>query len=194
MPSLGNPRTAEAPNTPELVIRPKLDEAARLGVTAQAIARVARIATVGDVDANVPKLNEDERRLPIRVRLPKNVRTDLAPLANLRLPTATGAFTSLESVADISFQAGPAQIDRFDRKRQITITADLVGGAQLGDVINQINNLPIMKNLPPGVAPASVSESQALGQLLFGFVITSSRGWGWSTACWSCCSAASSSR
>ncbi|HET9159696.1 MAG TPA: efflux RND transporter permease subunit, partial [Caulobacteraceae bacterium] len=171
MKSVASIRTSSPPPGPELVIRPKLDEAARLGVTTQTIAQVARIATAGDIDANTPKLNQGERRIPVRVRLRKDVRTDLAAIRNLQVPTAQGGFTSLESVADVAFEAGPTQIDRFDRKRQITVVADLAGGAQLGDVSNAINKLPIMRNLPPGVHQASQGEQQALTQLVGGFII-----------------------
>ncbi|MDB5452517.1 MAG: multidrug transporter AcrB, partial [Caulobacteraceae bacterium] len=171
LPTVGSIRTSSPPAGPELVIRPRLDEASRLGVNTQTIAQVARIATAGDIEANTPKLNQGERRIPVRIRLREDVRTDLAAIRNLQVPTATGGFTSLESVADVDFEAGPTQIDRFNRKRQITVAADLVGGAQLGDVVGQINNLPIMKNLPPGVHPAEQGEQQALTQLVGGFII-----------------------
>ena len=82
---------------------------------------------VGDIDANVSKLNQGERRIPIRVRLAEGARSDLAAIRNLRLPTATGGFTTLETVADVTFEAGPAQIDRFDRKRILAL-AWSVGG------------------------------------------------------------------
>ena len=70
---LADPRPATPPSGPELVIRPRPDEAARLGVTADTIAEAARVATAGDIDANVSKLDEGERRIPIRVRLPARV-------------------------------------------------------------------------------------------------------------------------
>ncbi len=88
-------------------MRPKPDEAARLGVSVATIAAAARIATVGDIDANVAKLNEGERRIPIRVRLPRDARADLSVIKNLRIPTATGGTTTLDTVADVYFQAGP---------------------------------------------------------------------------------------
>ena len=171
VPGIADPRLSSPPSGGEIVVRPKPDEAARLGVSVAAIASAARVATVGDIDANVSKLNQGERRIPIRVRLAESARADLAAIRNLRLPTATGGFTTLETVADVTFEAGPAQIDRFDRKRQVTIRADLDGGAQLGDVIPQANRLPAMRNLPPGVAPASAGQEKAIGQLFGGFVI-----------------------
>jgi HAE1 family hydrophobic/amphiphilic exporter-1 len=171
IPLLGDPRPGTAPSGTEIVIRPRPAEAARLGVTAQTIAQIARVATVGDIDANVAKLTSGERRVPIRVRLPENVRADLPALKAMLIPTANGGSTTLDTVADVSFQAGPAQIDRMNRRRQITIKADLVGGAQLGDAMNAINNLPIMKNLPAGVTPATAGEQQAYVQLFVGFII-----------------------
>ena len=96
---------------------------------------------------------------------------DLSAIRALQVPTASGALTSLDTVADIYFQAGPAQIDRIDRKRQITVKADVTNGVQFNDAQNQVNNLPILKNLPPGVTTAVVGEQQASQQLFAGFAI-----------------------
>jgi HAE1 family hydrophobic/amphiphilic exporter-1 len=171
IPGLADPRPDTPPGGAEVVIRPRPDEAARLGVSAEAIALAARIATIGDIDANVSKLDVGERRIPIRVRLPIKDRSNLAVIRNLRLPTASGGITTLDSVADISFQAGPAEIDRFDRKRNLTTIADLTGGTQLGDILPKVQALPIMHRLPPGVGQATQGQEQALGQLLVGFLV-----------------------
>jgi len=168
---LADPRPATPPSGPELVVRPRPDEAARLGVSSSAIAEAARVATAGDIDANVSKLDEGERRIPIRVRLGQNDRSDLSVIKNLRLPTSSGKVTTLDSVADVYFQAGPAQIDRFDRKRDIITIADTTGGTQVGDAQTKVNALPIMQNLPPGVEKASQGQEQAYAQLFGGFAI-----------------------
>src|SRR5690606_12209846 len=81
-----NPRLSPEPPGPELIIRPRTEEAARLNVSTDAIAQVARIATSGDIEANTPKFSEGERRLSIRVRLPDTVRNNLEELAQLREP------------------------------------------------------------------------------------------------------------
>ena len=171
VPGLADPRPATPPNGAELVVRPKADEAARLGVSTTAIAAAARIATVGDIDANVSKLDEGERRIPIRVRLPERDRTDLSVIKNLRLPAAGGAVTTLGAVADVYFQAGPAQIDRINREREITTIADTTGDTQVGDAQAKINKLPVMRHLPPGVGLATKGQEQAYAQLFGGFII-----------------------
>jgi HAE1 family hydrophobic/amphiphilic exporter-1 len=166
-----DPRPANPPVGPELVIRPKPDEAARLGVSVATIAQAARVATVGDIEANVPKLNEGERRIPIRIRLPQSARSDVEQIRQLRLPTATGGITTLGAVADVQFQAGPARIDRLNRERQITIQAELADGIELGEATKAVNNLPIMKKLPPGVRPGAVGDTEAMAEMFGGFVV-----------------------
>ena len=169
--TIADPRPASPPSGPEIVIRPRADEAARLGVSAADIAAVARVATVGDIDANVAKLTDGERRLPIRVRLPDNIRGDLAQIKALQLPTASGGYTRLDAVADVEFQAGPAKIERYGRKRQLTTEADLQPGVVLGSATAEVDSLPIMKALPAGVEKATGGTEEAMGELFGGFAI-----------------------
>ncbi|MFN3584238.1 efflux RND transporter permease subunit [Phenylobacterium sp.] len=168
---IADPRPANPPVGPEVAIRPRPDEAARLGVSVATIAQAARVATVGDIEANVPKLNEGERRIPIRIRLPEEARADVEQIRQLRLPTATGGVTTLGAVADVEFQAGPARIDRLNRQRQITIQAELGDGVELGEATKAVANLPIMKNLPRGVKPGAVGDAEAMAEMFGGFVV-----------------------
>ena len=169
--TVADPRPSTPPSGPEILIRPRADEAARLGVSSADIATVARVATVGDIDANVAKMTQGERRVPIRVRLPRDSRGDLEAIKALLLPTKSGGFTRLDTVADVSFEAGPAKIDRFGRKRQLTVEADLAGGAQLGQALNEVNNTPTMKKLPAGVEPAAAGDQEAFVELFTGFAV-----------------------
>ncbi len=170
LPELADPHPSKPPEAPEILIRPKVEEAARLGVSSDTIATIVRVATVGDIDANVAKFNEGERRIPIRVRLPQDARDNIERIANLRVPTASGGTTTLSSVADISFQAGAARIDRLNRERQLTVRAEL-NGVEMGQAQRAVNNLPIMKNLPPGVHPAAIGNQQAMTELFGGFLL-----------------------
>ena len=53
-------------------------------------------------------------------------------------------------VADIQLDQGPTSINRYDRERQATVAADLVGNAALGDATKKIYDLPVMKSLAEG--------------------------------------------
>ena len=169
IPIISDVRPAPPPPGPELVIRPKPDEAARLGVTSQALAQVLRIATIGDIDANVAKFSDGERRIPIRVRLPEDKRNDLDVIGQLQVPTVQGGSTPLSSVADISFEAGPGQIVRYSRERRASVQADRRQGESLGSALDAIKKLPIIQHLPPGVRQSPVGDAEALADVIAGF-------------------------
>ena len=168
LPQVTEVRPSPMPAGPELVVRPKPDEAARLGVTSDALAQVLRIATIGDIDAAVPKFSEGERRIPIRVRLPEAERTDLDTLGQLQVPTVNGGSTPLASVADLSFEAGPARLVRYGRERRVSVQADL-NGSSLGPALNAIKKLPVMQHLPADVHRPDVGDAEFLGEIVGGF-------------------------
>jgi HAE1 family hydrophobic/amphiphilic exporter-1 len=164
-----DPRPAPPPSAPELIIRPLPDAAARLNVSSQAIAQVARIATIGDIDANVAKFPTIQQRLSIRVRLPRDARADLDQIGNLQVPTLDGKMTPLRTVAELSIASGPGQIQRYDRERRVSVQADL-NGTTIGQALNEVATLPAMHHLPAGVHEARTGDSEALADLFGGIV------------------------
>ena len=126
---------------PELVIRPRPARAAELGVTTSAISQATRIATSGDITNNLAKLNLPDRQIPIRVRLNDAARSNIDQIKLLNVPSRFGP-VPLMNVADISFGAGPSQITRYNRSRNITITADR-GVIPLDEANAAIRSLPV---------------------------------------------------
>ena len=170
IPGVGNPAAASSLRRPEVMVIPDLARAADLGVTVADIATTIRVATIGDTSAQLPKLHLDERSLAIRTRLPVDARTDLEALRLLRVPTAGGGSVSLDTVARLEVGSGSAQITRFDRRRSVSIKAD-VGGAALGAVNAAIDQLPSMKSLPPEVRKANFGDTERMNQLFADFGI-----------------------
>ena len=155
---------------PEILITPRGDEAARLGVSAGVLSQAIRVATIGDVDQALPKYNLGDRQVPIRLMLDERGREDITVLQTLRVPTASGASVPLSAVADISYGAGPSQLDRLDRARVATITAEL-NGITSGQALQAVNNLPSVKNLPEGVRQAQSGDVEFLIEMVVGFGI-----------------------
>ncbi len=177
LPSLIEPRPAPPPASAELVVRPRPDAAARLNVSSAAISEAIRVATIGDIDANIPKFSVERRRLPIRVRLPESARADFATLAGLRIPTLDGGTAPLSSVATLSFEAGPGTIVRYDRERRVSVQADL-NGVTLGTALAEIRRLPALRDLPPGVRETPTGDTEALGELFAGIIFAMGAGIG----------------
>jgi multidrug efflux pump subunit AcrB len=90
LPGIGAVTTTASLVRPELVVRPDFARMADLGVTSAAIADTLRIATAGDYDQGLAKLNLAQRQVPIVVKLPPGARQDLALLERLTVPGKNG--------------------------------------------------------------------------------------------------------
>jgi multidrug efflux pump subunit AcrB len=148
------PRVSADMRRPEIVITPRLDLAASLGVTTAALSNAIRIATLGEIDQNAAKFSLNDRQVPIRVRLPENARRDLSNIRNLPVPTASGGSVPLSRVAKIELGSGPTTIQRYNQERRIFVGADLAPGVVKSEADEAIAALPIMNNLPTGVRNA----------------------------------------
>lgn len=171
MPGLLAPRIAGDLNRPEIVIKPRLDLAADLGVTTSALSNAIRIATLGDIDQNSARFSLNDRQIPIRVALDQSSRTRMATIRNLPVQTQDGGSVPLSVVADIGFGSGPTKINRLNQQRQLTLGADLAPGLVLSNAMQQVNQLPSMTNLPIGVQRMSVGQAKWQMEMLINFVI-----------------------
>ncbi|RZM17715.1 MAG: efflux RND transporter permease subunit, partial [Sphingomonas sp.] len=175
-------RTLQAPRTegglqrPEIVIRPRMDLAADLGVTTSALSNAIRIATLGDIDQNSARFSLSDRQIPIRVALSENSRERLSTIENLPVTTSTGGSVPLKVVAEIGFGAGPTQIDRNAQQRKLTIGADLSQGVKQGDAQKQIDALYSVQHLPIGVSRLSVGQSKMQAELITNIVLAVTSG------------------
>jgi multidrug efflux pump subunit AcrB len=167
LPGIGNVNSSASLVRPEIIVRPDFARAAELGVTAAAIGETVRVATAGDYDVNLTKLNLADRQVPIRVKLPDAVRADLAAIARLTVPGRNGP-VMLDNVADISVASGPAQINRLNRSRNVTLDVEL-GSRPLGELNQEARALPAMRNLPPSVRIAELGDAQEMQTLFQSF-------------------------
>jgi multidrug efflux pump subunit AcrB len=169
-PTLLNVSTESALPRPEVQITPRLEEAARLGITTETIAAVVRVATIGDVDASLAKLSIDNRLIPVRVRLNDATREDLVRIGNLQLQTASGGMVPLSAVADIRISEGPATVERFNRERVATIGADLPLGVALDTATAKFEEIVATVDLPEGVRVVPAGDAEVQAELVSSFL------------------------
>ena len=167
IPGIGNVTSTSSLVRPELIVRPDAARAADLGVSTMAIADTLRIATLGDYEQGLPKLNLSQRQVPVVVRLPDRARTDLDLLSRLPVPGARGP-VPLGNVATLTMGSGPAQIDRYDRQRNINFEIEL-NQQPLGNVEKAALALPSLRNLPPGITQAAIGDAEAMADLFASF-------------------------
>jgi multidrug efflux pump subunit AcrB len=152
---------------PELVVRPDFARMADLGVTSAAVADTLRVATAGDYDQGLAKLNLSQRQIPIVVKLPPAARQDLDLLRKLTVPGKHGP-VEISQVAEVTIDSGPAAIDRLNRARSVTFNIELQE-QPLNLVQEQAFALPSLANPPAGVTARVLGDAEANAELQTGF-------------------------
>jgi multidrug efflux pump subunit AcrB len=167
IPGLGQVASGASLIRPEMALRPDPARAADLGVTSASLAETLRIATLGDYDVALPKLNLAQRQVPIVVRLESSAREDPGLLERLTVPGAKGP-VMLGQVAQLELSGGPAVIDRYNRSRNITFVVEL-SGKPLGEVTAAVAALPAINQLPAGVKVLEVGDAEVMDELFASF-------------------------
>ena len=157
---------------PELQVYPDTTRAAELGINAQDIARTALVATLGDTDANLAKFNLTDRQIPIRVLLDPKYRNNLREIERLQIKASDGKLVPLGSVARVEVGQGASEIKRIDRKRQVKVEASLDPDTTLGQALEAVHKLPVMKNLPKGVAEQPAGDAEIQEDVFRGFALS----------------------
>ena len=175
LPQFSSARSMASLARPELQIILRAERAAELGVSVAAIANTARVATIGDIDASLPKYRLPDRQVPIRVMLEEAARNEIGVLRMLRVRSSSGASLPLEAVAEIRPGSGPTQIERLDRARKVAVEAEL-GGMPLGEARALIDALPVMRDLPEGVRESPIGDAEIMAELFQGFALAMGAG------------------
>jgi len=175
IPGLRDPRINGDLERPELLVRPRLDQAAEYGVSVAAISQAIRIATLGDLPQNAAKFSLADRQVPIRVSLLESSRSDMATIENLPVRTATGGTVPLKAVAEMSFARGPSTIRRYNQSRRVVIDAEL-NGVELGPALAKVKALPELRDLPDGVRLVEVGQAEFMTELFSNFLLAIAAG------------------
>jgi multidrug efflux pump subunit AcrB len=169
IPGIGNISSSASLTRQEVAIRPNFAKAAELGVTSAAIAETLRIATVGDYESALPKLNLSQRQVPIVVKLDTAARQDLEVLGRLPVQGIKGP-VMLSQVADFEMSGGPAVISRLNRVRNVNFEVEL-SGVPLGEVTAAVAKMPSILNLPAGVQQLEVGDAEVQAEMVSGFML-----------------------
>lgn len=143
---------------PELVIKPKRENAWNLNVNIGQLSRVARLALEGEV---VGKVRSEEDDIDIRLQLSPESRATKSSVGEIAVMSMAGSLVRLSDVATLEEHTGPATIERMDRQRQIIITAN-VTGRSLGEVSADISKQLEKMDKPPGYSFVFGGQTQRM--------------------------------
>ncbi|MCL4716656.1 MAG: efflux RND transporter permease subunit [Hyphomonadaceae bacterium] len=169
LPILADVRSSSSVRRPEIQVRPRHADMARLGVTSASLASAVRIATSGDAEQNLPKFDLADRQIPIRTTLRPDNRTDLDTIRSLPVQSSTGAPVRLDAVADVNFSLGEATIERRDRERAVTVGANVVPGVELSQAQQAVFALPEAREPGQGVRLAVGGQTEDFAEMTAAF-------------------------
>ena len=132
---------------PELRVVIDRDRAADLGVSTAQIGATVRSLVNGE---RASALATSENDIDIVVRLREADRNTPAAIEQLPLLTSRGRLVPLSSVAKLEPGVGPAQIERLNRQREVTVGASYLG-RELGEVTSDAQRALATLALPKGV-------------------------------------------
>jgi HAE1 family hydrophobic/amphiphilic exporter-1 len=156
---------------PELGVETDRERAAALGVSVEDVARSLRTVYEGDDRVTQP-FREGDELYEVRLRIAPEFRTDPAVINNLYVPSSRGQNVPLSNLVKVSERTGPAQIERYNRQRQLTLLANLEGTEiSMGPLLDRLGAEVERIGLEPGYLAAPTGRSRELGRAFRNFAI-----------------------
>jgi HAE1 family hydrophobic/amphiphilic exporter-1 len=157
------------PGKPEVRVRINRDRAADLNVPVASIATAMRTLVGGD--PQVTTYREGDDRYDVQLRVDKQFRDSPQALERLFVPSGALGNVPVSNVAYLEEATGPVRIERYNRQRQIFITANLVEGQALSNVLPILNDTVASLNMPPDYQSGLVGRSKEFGRAARNYVI-----------------------
>lgn len=144
--------------------------ASDLGISIRDIASTVQ-AAIGGTD--ITTFEEFGSRYDVRARMDEAYRDDLNKFGLLQMRAADGTLVDFSSVAEVVLASGPAQIDRLNRSRKISVLGNAPAGFAVGDLINEmdqiIDTLDLKNDYQASYRGASEQVGETLQAVVFAF-------------------------
>ncbi|HUQ92450.1 MAG TPA: efflux RND transporter permease subunit [Bryobacteraceae bacterium] len=154
---------------PELRVRVNRDKAADLNVSVSSIATALRTLVGGDEQATTYREGDD--RFDVMLRVDKQFRNSTGALQRLYVPSTSLGNVPVANLASLEEAAGPTQIERYNRQRQIMIMGNVTKGQSLSNVITILNQTVADMKMPPEYRSGLVGRSKELGRAAASYMI-----------------------
>ena len=114
-------RTTNSAGNPEIELKLK-PSAETLGITLADLGRQVRQAFYGE---EAQRIQRGKDEIKVMVRYPKEERKSISNLENMRIRTPSGEWVPFSAVAEFKMSSGVSTIQREDRKRAVSVMADI---------------------------------------------------------------------
>ena len=161
LPGVVDPDTTLIVGKPELRAHIDRKKAADLGVSVADIAGALRLLVGG---YEVTNYNEGGEQYEVHARAIPGYRSDVEGLKRLLVPSVKLGSVTLDNVVSFSEGSGPSKIDRFNRRRQVTLYCNMKKGYSERAVVAALDEATKDLKLEPGYSAAVTGRSRELGR------------------------------
>jgi HAE1 family hydrophobic/amphiphilic exporter-1 len=152
---------------PEIQVKIDRDRAMDLGIPVQTLANSLRILVGGQI---VSTFKDNSEQYDVWLRADKPFRASRRELELLSIPSPKAGLVELTSLASLSEQQGPTQIDRLNRQRTVTIMAH-PDEVSLNDAVNYTNDVIAAMKLPPDYQRVFGGQADLLAETAYYFIV-----------------------
>ena len=156
------------PGRPELRLNIDRARAADLGVRVQDISQTVNALVAGQ---RVTTFNAASDQYDVLLRAQDSFRRTPESIAAATVRTLSGELVQLRNLVTLSEGAGPASIDRLNRQRQITVTANPAPGRAQGEAQQVLQQTFAELDMEPGYNLVASGGSRELGRAGYYFAI-----------------------
>jgi HAE1 family hydrophobic/amphiphilic exporter-1 len=153
---------------PEVSVHLDRLKAADLGVQVADAAEALRLLVGGD---QVTTYNEGGEQYEVHVRARAGNRSSAATIGQLTVPSGRLGSVPLENIADLTPGTSPAEIERLNRQRQVTVYAGLLPGVSQTPAMDAMTRAAESLNMGPGYSTRFAGRSRELGRAAQNFLI-----------------------
>jgi len=152
---------------PQFDVKVDRERAAHLGVVAAQVGATLRAYLGRDA---FMAFRENGENYDVKLRLSDSTLASQEAIGRLKIRSTSGALVELRNVADLVPGQGPAQINRVNKQRQITIGADLAAGYSLGEGMSYLTE-NVQPKIPSNVSADFAGRSKKTGETFVSFGI-----------------------
>jgi HAE1 family hydrophobic/amphiphilic exporter-1 len=153
---------------PELGVRIDRAKAADLGVRVQDLAATLNVLVGGQ---KATSYYEGGEEYEVHVRAEKASRSDIAGISQIRVPSAKLGSVPLTDVVTLAPGTGPSVINRFNRRRQVLILANMLPGYSAQTVMDELNKGAEELKMPAGFSYGFTGRSKEQGKAAVAFLL-----------------------
>jgi hydrophobic/amphiphilic exporter-1 (mainly G- bacteria), HAE1 family len=153
---------------PEIAVHINRDKAADLGVQVADVAGALRLLVGG---VKVSTYEEKGEQYEVHVRADQAYRANLEGLSLLTVPSARLGTVPLLDVVELSRSTGPSEINRLNRRRQVTLFANVAPDGSESAVTDGLKQVLAGLDLPAGYTAQPFGRSKEMGRAASAFFI-----------------------